>query len=357
MATERPLVVATDETVLDEILRVAAASGCELDREPDLLAARGRWTRAPLVVLDEEAAAVRVGLPRRAGVVLVCKGTPGEETWRRAFAVGADQVLCLPDDEEGLTVAFADVVDGPPGSPGPVIAVVGGRGGAGASVLAAAVALEAARSSPALLVDCDPLGGGLDLLLGLEKAEGLRWPEVRLSGRVSIPSLVEALPSRGALPVLSCGREGPGPTPDALSAVVTAGRRSGRTVVCDLSRSLDDGALAVSAIADLVVLLVPQEFRACMAAKQVLRRLSAHTDRLSVVASGRSITGASPSSTTALLGPPLLATLPPERRLAESLETGEFTLHSRGPLTTTARAILTAAQDHATPAPPGYAAA
>ncbi|MDT8910876.1 septum site-determining protein Ssd [Amycolatopsis sp. PS_44_ISF1] len=356
MATQRPLVIATDETVLDEILRVAAVAGCELDREPDLVAARARWAHAPLVVLDEEAAIVRVGLRRRAGVLLVCKGTPGEETWRRAVAVGADKVVRLPDGEDELIAAFADVVDGPAGPPGPVIAVVGGRGGAGASVLAAAVALEAVRSSPALLVDCDPLGGGLDLLLGLEKTEGLRWPEVRLTGRVSIPRLVEALPSSGALPVLSCGSEGAGPSPDALSAVVTAGRRAGRTVVCDLPRSLGEGAVTVSATADLVVLVVPQEFRACMAAKQVLRRLSAHSDHLAVVASGRSITGASPAKTAALLGPPLLATLPPERRLAESLETGEFALHPRGPLTTTARAILAAAQDHA-PVSPGYAAA
>ena len=60
-----------------------------------------------------------------------------------------------------------------------MLAVVGGRGGAGASVFAVATAVRAARSGErALLVDCDPLGGGVDLVLGAEDLDGLRWPEV-----------------------------------------------------------------------------------------------------------------------------------------------------------------------------------
>ncbi|GAA3557128.1 hypothetical protein GCM10022222_45990 [Amycolatopsis ultiminotia] len=340
MVTARPLVVAADGTVFEEIQRVAAVAGSELDHAPDLSAAQGRWARAPLVVVEEDAAVDRPAMPRRDGVVLICKGAAGMETWRRAATVGARRVLSLPDDESDLTVAFADVADAPADSPGPVVAVVGGRGGAGASVLAAAIAVEADRSGPALLVDCDELGGGLDLPLGLEHAKGLRWPEVRLSGRVSVPSLVASLPSRGTLPVLSCGRSGPGPSPRALSAVVAAGRRSGRTVVCDLPRHLGDGALAVAAASDLVVLVVPVEFRACMAAKRVLHRLGSHTDRLAIVASGHPVDGAPPSRTAALLGPPLLATLPPERRVAATLETGEFDLPPKGPLVGAARVVL-----------------
>lgn len=353
MTTARPLVVAADGAVLDEILRVAAVAGCELDRAPDLAAARSRWTRAPLVVIDEDSADDRVllphlsHLPRRDGVVVVSKGAAGVDSWRRAALVGARRVVCLPDDESDLTVALADVADAPAERPGPILAFLGGRGGAGASVLAAATAVEADRAGPALLVDCDPLGGGLDLPLGLENTPGHRWPDVRLSGRVSLPALVDALPRRGTLPVLACGRTGPGPTPRALSAVVTAGRRSGRTVVCDLPRHLDEGALAVASLADLVVLVVPVEFRACMAARQVLELLMPHTDRLAIVASGHPHAGAPPSRTTALLGPPLLATLPPERRVAATLETGEFDLPPRGALATTARTVL--AELHPTP--------
>ncbi|MFI5607113.1 septum site-determining protein Ssd [Amycolatopsis sp. NPDC051903] len=340
MKTARPLVVASEGAVLEEILRVAAVAGCELDRAPDLAAARSRWTRAPLVVIEEDCADDRVVMPRRDGVFVVCKGSADVEVWRRAVSVGARRVFCLPDDESELTVAFADVTDAPADSPGPVIAVVGGRGGAGASVLAAALAVEADLTTPALLIDCDPLGGGLDLPLGLENTPGHRWPDVRLSGRVSLPSLIDALPHRGTLPVLSCGRTAAGPAPRALTAVVSAARRAGRVVVCDLPRHLDEGALAVAELAELVALVVPIEFRACMAAKQVLHRLAAHTDRLGIVASGHPRAAAPPSRTAALLGPPLLATVAPERRVAATLETGEFDIPPKGSLATTARALL-----------------
>ncbi|HWD07265.1 MAG TPA: septum site-determining protein Ssd [Amycolatopsis sp.] len=349
MRPVRPLVVAGEGAVLGEVQRVAAVAGCELERVENLAEARSRWTRAPLVVIEEDRADEPVTLPRRDGVFLVCKGSADVEVWRRAVKVGARRVFCLPDDESELTVAFADVTDAPADAPGPVLAVVGGRGGAGASVLAAALAVEADHAVPALLVDCDPLGGGLDLTLGLENTPGHRWPDVRLSGRVSLPSLLDALPHRGTLPVLSCGRAGAGPTARALTAVVSAARRAGRVVVCDLPRHLDDGALAVAELADLVALLVPVEFRACMAAKQVLHRLAGHTDRLGIVACGHPRAAAPPSRTAALLGPPLLATLTPERRVAATLETGEFDLPPRGSLATTARALLAEARPAALP--------
>ncbi|GAA4551529.1 septum site-determining protein Ssd [Amycolatopsis samaneae] len=349
MTEVRPLVVAMDETVLEEILRVAAVAGCEPECAPDLAAARARWARAPLVVLDE--AAVRAGpeLSRRGGVVLICKGAPEGEAWRHAYNSGAGRIIALPDEEAALAEAFADVLDGPADRAGRVIGVIGGSGGAGASVLAGAVALAADEDpAGALLVDCDPLGGGVDLLLGLEKAEGRRWPEVRLTGRVSLPALIVDLPQhrhggRG-LPVLSCGREGPGPSAEALDAVVAAGKRAGRTVVCDLPRGFGEQEAAVVADADLVVLVVPVESRACMAAKQVMRRLSAYTDRIGIVACGRSPVGFTAQETAALLGPPLLAAMAPERGLAVSVENGEFRPRHRGPLAKAAEAVLTAAR-------------
>ncbi|MEA5359271.1 septum site-determining protein Ssd [Amycolatopsis sp., V23-08] len=352
MAGERPLVVATDETVLDEILRVAAVAGCELDRAPDLTAAGGQWARAPLVVLDEETALRPPGLPRRGGILLVCKGAPAPRTWEHAFRVGVERVISLPEEETELAGAFADVVETPAEEAGLVLGVVGGRGGAGASVFAATLALAADRDpGGALLVDCDPLGGGLDLLLGLEKTPGPRWSEVRLSGRVSVPALAAALPQRrhrgGSLPVLACGREGEGPSAESLSAVLSAGRRAGRTVVCDLPRTLGEAAAEAVTVADLVVLVVPVEFRACMAAKQVLRSLSAMTARLGVVACGRSRSGVSAAQTAGLLGPPLLAAMPPERGLPGAVERGEFPAKPAGPLTAAAANVLAVARREA----------
>ena len=352
MTGERPLVIAADETVLDEILRVAAVAGCELDRAPDLTAATGHWARAPLVVLDEEAARLPPTLPRRGGILLVCKGSPGPATWEHAFRGGVERVISLPDDETALAGAFADVVETPAEQPGLVLGVVGGRGGAGASVFAAALALAADRGpGGALLVDCDPLGGGLDVLLGLEKTPGPRWPDVRLSGRVSVSSLAATLPRRrhrgGSLPVLACGPEGPGPAVESLSAILSAGRRSGRTVVCDLPRTLGEAAEEAVARADLVVLVAPLEVRACLAAKQVLRQLSKLTARLGVVACGRSRSGVPAVRTAGLLGPPLLASMPPERGVSAAVERGEFPARPTGPLASAAAQVLTVARREA----------
>ncbi len=343
MTGERPLVIAADETVLDEILRVAAVAGCELDSAPDLTAASGRWARAPLVVIDEEAVRHPPVLPRRGGVLLVCKGSPGPATWEHAFRGGVERVISLPDEETALAGAFADVVETPAEQPGLVLGVVGGRGGAGASVFAATLALTAAREpGGALLLDCDPLSGGLDVLLGLEKTAGKRWPDVQLSGRASVSSLAAALPQRshrgGSLPVLASGPEGQGPDAASLSAILTAGRRAGRTVVCDLPRSFGEAAEEVVLRADLVVLMVPLEFRSCLAAKKVLNRLSKLTARIGIVACGHS---KDPSvNTETLIGPPLMASMPPERNLWGAVERAEFPTKPRGPLATTAAQIL-----------------
>ncbi|QKV77596.1 septum site-determining protein Ssd [Amycolatopsis sp. Hca4] len=349
MTGERPLVIAADETVLDEILRVAAVAGCELDRAPDLTAASSHWARAPLVVLDEEAVRHPPVLPRRGGILLVCKGSPGPATWEHAFRGGVERVISLPDEETALAGAFADVVETPAEQPGLVLGVVGGRGGAGASVFAATLALVADRDpGGALLVDCDPLSAGLDVLLGLEKAPGTRWPDVRLSGRASVSSLAAALPQRshrgGNLPVLAFGPEGQGPDVESLSAILTAGRRAGRTVVCDLPRSLGEAAEEVVLRADLVVLMVPLEFQACLAAKKVLNRLSKLTARIGLVACGHS---KDPARAAELVGPPLMASMPRERGVSRALENAEFPAKSRGPLATTAAGILQTARREA----------
>jgi hypothetical protein len=65
MEQAKALIVVNDETVLDEVLRLAAAVGCVVERAADLPSARGLWGRAPLVVIDEEAARSGVSFPRR----------------------------------------------------------------------------------------------------------------------------------------------------------------------------------------------------------------------------------------------------------------------------------------------------
>ncbi len=340
----------------DEVVRLAAAAGCEPDRVTDPDAIRQRWTTAPLLLLDVQTArsSANAGLPRRDGVVIVTAGgagnqaaaAPDPEVWQCAVAVGAEHVAVLPDAEAWLVGALADAVESP-GDPGRVLAVLGGRGGAGASVFAAAVAVAAIESGgAALLVDCDALGGGLDLALGAEEIDGLRWSGLALGGgRVAAAALHAALPTprighRGGLTVLSCDRDGPGPDGVAVRTVCGAGRRAGETVVCDVPRYPSEPGTAALETADLAVLVVPAEVRACAAAATVAARVLRHGVSLQLVVRGPAPGGLTPRDVSRALDLPLLAAMRPQPGLAGALDRGAVPGRSRGPLATAARQVL-----------------
>ncbi len=108
--------------------------------------------------------------------------------------MGAENVAALPASETWLVELLTDIGDGG-ATPGLTIGVIGGSGGAGATVFAAALAQTAATQGRVLLVDADPIGAGIDRVLGLESADGIRWDAMmQATGRLSSRSLREALP-------------------------------------------------------------------------------------------------------------------------------------------------------------------
>ncbi|HET9142840.1 septum site-determining protein Ssd [Actinophytocola sp.] len=348
MDTNRPLALIDDDELLDDVLKLAAAAGCAVERIPDAAAARVRWASSPLVILD--GAGVRrcreLGLARRDQVLVVCAGPPPADLWPDALELGATRVVQLPASESWLVGALADVAETPAGSTGRVLAVLGARGGAGASVFAASVGLTVLRGgNNALLVDCDPRSGGLDLVLGAETDDGMRWPELRLrTGRVPVSALHAALPgrTRGAarLSLLSGAREGVGPEPDAVVAVLEAGRRAGETVVCDLPRELGPAACAALDRTDLTVIIVPAEVRASVGARLLAGRLRDRGLVPQLVVRGPAPGGLRAEEVAEAAGVPLLTVMRPEPFLAQSLDRGDFRPRPRGPLTSAARATL-----------------
>jgi secretion/DNA translocation related CpaE-like protein len=343
------LVAASDPALLESVHRLAAAAGTGVRRADDITALRRHWNGAVLVLLD--AAAVRrcaeAGLPRRDHVVVVTGGEPAPELWRLAVAVGAERVVPLPAGESWLVSRFTEALEGARRG-GAVLGVVGGRGGAGASALAAAVAVASARGGEqTLLVDCDPLGGGLDLAVGAEDTDGLRWPDIDVGGgRIPATALHAALPAlsigRGGavLGLLSCDRSPVGPTPAAVTAVVDAGRRAGETVVCDLPRHPTDAALAVLSAADLTVLLVPADVRSCAAATRVAALVTEHCATVRLLVRGPAPGGVAPDDVAAALYLSLLAAMPVDPGLARALERGTLPSRRRGPLAAAARMVL-----------------
>ncbi|MEO6143689.1 MAG: septum site-determining protein Ssd [Dermatophilaceae bacterium] len=89
-----------------------------------------------------------------------------------------------------------------------IIGAVGGSGGVGTSVLTAAIAVRGAQGGlRAVCVDGDRLGGGLDVTLGIEQEQGVRWPDLaRARGRIDGPELLRRLPTVDGVAVLSFDR-------------------------------------------------------------------------------------------------------------------------------------------------------
>ncbi|WP_067718606.1 septum site-determining protein Ssd [Nocardia yamanashiensis] len=205
------LVLLTAIPLREEIRRIAAAADQPLDERP-ALPGRHPWAAAPVIILDTLSArnCVAAGHPRRPGIILVTAEEPSLLDWQTATAVGAEQVLRLPAESDTLITAFTTNYQRSH-TRGAVVAIAGACGGAGASTLAAAVALTAATHyrDRTLLIDAAPYGGGLDLLLGIEQNPGLRWPDLAIeNGRISAVALHQALPAISGVSVLSCGRGG-----------------------------------------------------------------------------------------------------------------------------------------------------
>jgi len=338
----RPLVVSSDEELLDELLRLLAAAGAEAELATGGPALRRAHRDAPLVLVGADALAggtVRA-LPRRAGVVVVATRALPAAAWAGAVELGAERVAVLPEDESWLLGRSAAAVRSPV-ERGRLVAVGGSCGGAGVSTVATALALAAAPG--AVLVDADAWGAGLDLLLGAERVDGLRWPELTgLRGRVGGEALLAALPEVDGVHVLAASRSTPVPLPEeALTAVVEAARAMGRPVIVDLPRS---GAVArtVLADADLAVLVVPARLRAATAARLLVEDPASGWTAARLVF--RSVPGGlTRSELTDVVGRPVLAELPYDRSAVPRGERGQPpTVTARSPLGRLARQVLAA---------------
>jgi len=339
-----PLLVTGDPDLLDDLLRLAAAGGSEVDVAADPAAARPRYAAAPLVVigLDQVEPCLRARLPRRSQVIVAAHGRVSDAGWEAAGRLGVEHVVVLPLAEAWMVDRFAERFD--PARSGRILAVIGGRGGAGASILAGGLAVTAVTAGHrTLLVDADPLGGGLDLLLGWEQIDGLRWSALAgAGGRVDTPALLRALPHRGDLVLLSFARDELRSVPgEAMIATLDAGRRGRDVIIADLPRQLDDAAVLALQAADRALLIVPAELRATAAATRIAQTVRLHCDDLSVVVRGPAPGKLRPREVAAALCLPLAGSLRPEPAMCRALERGEAPAGAgKGPLAELCRRLI-----------------
>ncbi|MBB0232578.1 hypothetical protein FOE67_24610, partial [Streptomyces calidiresistens] len=296
VVTPPVLILTENDHLLEELLRVCAAAGAEAEVVHGAPLTGERWKSAPLILvgddwarraLDRAEGAPRVPPPRRPGaagrpvrgaagptpgrrpgVLLVGTDLDDHTVWARGAALGAERVVHLPGDEVAVIATVADtaVRAGPPAT---TIGVLPGRGGAGASTLACALALAAVRSGRrTVLVDADPPGGGTDLLLATGAGPG----DTHRTGPLFPADPRDALPRVRGLHLLRADR-GPGSgwaTAEAIREVLDATRRRGGVVVVDLPRHLDEVAAEILPRLDLGLLVVPPGVRAARAARRVI---------------------------------------------------------------------------------------
>ncbi len=323
----RPLFIIDDPTIRDDLLRLAAAACVDPFVACDASGGRKNWRRASLVFLDETAArqCLRARLPRRTGVVLVTAGeTPPDHLWELASELTADHVVCLPAAEPWLIDRLSDDAPASSGQT-PVIGVIGGRGGAGASVLAAGLGVTAARRGDRpLLLDADALGGGLDVLLGGDSVCGVRWSDLSIPGDYQDTNgLYAAIPRVGELSVLSWDRDDTNAiTAESISYVLEMARERADVVVIDLPRYCDDAALAALQSASVVVLVVPGEIGALVAANRLISVIRPHCAELCAVLRGPTPSGIRLADLARALPVPVIAHIPADPNLRAALERG-----------------------------------
>ncbi|MCW2840967.1 MAG: hypothetical protein JWR55_2450 [Aeromicrobium sp.] len=314
------LIATTDARVLDDGLRWCAALGVAAEHATDLTAVRRSWRRASLVVVGHDLAAElsRSGLPRREHVLVVADEP--DRWWSVAVALGAAAV-CRPVDEDRVIEVLARAVDGR--AEACLVAVVGAVGGAGASTLAAALGVAAHRRGlRPLVVDADPLGGGLELVLGAERAEGLRWDDFASTrGRVDAGTLAGVLPVHRGVSSLSWATGAPRALPASVPSVLDAAVRGFDLVAVDVPRHLEAAGAETVGRAVLTVLLVPEEIAAVAAARHVLAGVRGCTESVGLVCVARRA-GIGSAAVSEALEMPVLARIRPDQRLRAAVDRG-----------------------------------
>lgn len=311
------LVVAGAGEIQDLILSAVAAQELAAVVVTDLEQVAAPWREAGVVLVADDQAEGLAGraLPHREGVFLVGTNRQRLASWSAPLSA---RVIPLP---EGSAWLGAVLIEGSSRARAPVVAVLGGSGGVGASTLAAALAqLGAGLPEGAALVDVDPLGGGIDLLLGAEQARGWRWPGLN-GAEGQLGDLRSHLPVVDGVSVVSMARGEPLDLAREPLAAVVSGLRSWHSlVVLDPGRSLSPAAREAVRLSNRQLLVVASGIRGVAAARQAIAILGLESPDLVL----RRSPGGLPSDLVAdAVGHPVVAVLPEERTMPGAAERGE----------------------------------
>lgn len=262
---QRVGLITEDSALRDRVAGICASAGASLHVAPE---------EAGLSRMDVQLCDIRSltdgRLPGDGGDVVLLGRPEDTGLWDAAALLGGCPVAVLPDAESWLADRLAprDVLPDLP--PAVVIGVSGAVGGIGTSTVACWLAADAAASgADCVLVDADPDGCGVDVLLGLESLEALRWPDLcRAQGVLRGEQLLPLLPGHADQPNLrwlSWDRELQPTTVIPWVPVMAALRSTAQAVVVDLGRARSGGT-ALAEQCDVVLVTLPRTVRGVLAA-------------------------------------------------------------------------------------------
>ncbi|MGI3782939.1 MAG: septum site-determining protein Ssd, partial [Janthinobacterium lividum] len=319
------LVLTADPALARQLLSVVAAVGLAPDQPAGDDDLRRAWRGAAAVLVGRDRAREVSGLalPTRSEVYVVGRDDDRPETYAWSTRLRA-AVATLPTGTADLATALS-VLAAEAGL-GAVVALVGGAGGVGTSTLAAALAVASARDGlRTLLLDADPDGGGIDILLGAEHVPGWRWSRFgAASGHLG--DIAGQLPHCDGVDVLAVDRTaGPGIVlrPEPLAAVLGSAARSNDLTVVDLPRHLDAAHDEVLSRATRVLLLARADVRGVASADHAARALVARCRALEVVVRTGPGRVLAPALVADALDLPLAGVLPEDPEVRGAAERGD----------------------------------
>jgi hypothetical protein len=173
-----------------------------------------------------------------------------------------------------------------------------------------------------VLVDGDREGCGIDVLLGLEDRDALRWPDLlRIAGTVHAEQLWPALARTGQLRWLSWGRSRPDAAPVPYAPVLDALRRAAAVVVVDLGRA-GPATPETAVLCDEVLVVAPRTVRGVLAARRAAELLAGVPARL--VPAGLNVADLDDALAETTTGLPVAGQVRFDGSVPEAAETGRL---------------------------------
>ena len=327
-----PLLVTTNVQLIAHVRELATAGGRQIDIAGHVEEVRAQWQERALVLVGDDCCEGLIGLPKRRDVSIllwqpVMTGEAPATVWQSALALGADQLVRLPEADAWLAELLTQADPGQQAD-GQLLAVTGASGGSGASSVALGLAAAISkRGRRALLIDGDAAGGGLDLLLGAEGQAGSRWPDLAdVSGRLSPSSVLPGLPTAHGIALVSSARHAlVEPSPEAWASLLDFGRRNFDVVIVDLPRhrALVGHEWWPRDLQCELWCVVPTRIRSISAAAAMWECLEKSWAQVAVIAR-QTERGVAPGDLGRALGREVLASLPHDNAVAAAGELGEL---------------------------------